>query len=312
MLKEAGEADKPTNEAQRKLIEQEKQANKALFETEITRLQPDASEAEIKKQLKAFDSFSLDTQTKTLDIAKKAKTIDDFNKLGKFLGHAVRINQLNQLQRKTGESDQEYFERVVKDYITTRKTKGIDSELAVPIGYKTATTRAQAFDKILKKRTKEYEDNATKLEKELQGKGLIPKKRGRKMKGGKLQGAGWLSDKFNKAIEIGKKAVDIGKTVYEVGKKGYEVGKQVHGVAKEAQEAYKKFKGEKKGGVLSAAGLEKKKRGRPPKGGMMSGGVMSGGVLSAASLEGGAVSRGGYSLALPNPKSARATYQSYF
>jgi len=132
------------------------------------------------------------------------------------------------------------------------------------------------------------------------------------LEGGIMSGAGFM-DTVTKAIDTGTKIYKKGKDVYETGKKVYDTGKQVYDVGKTAVEtgksAYKSFKG----GELTKKGKKQLRGGEFNLDSVFNpvalGSGLQGGIISGA----GVSSRGsGYTLPLPDPKSARATYQSYF
>jgi hypothetical protein len=263
--------DDPKTKKAKAEIDKIKLTNGAVLLDELQRLNPNITEDELQNQLDIFNKFPSAGQQKLLANLAKMKDVDDFSKLGNLIKYQMRLEELQSLERLKDEDDVKYFDRVAKKYVTTSKSSNNDTELAIPKGYKTATARAKAFEKILKKRQIEYGAKTELLDKELSGKGLIMKsKKGRgrpkKLKGGVISGAGFM-DSISKAVDIGKKAIDTGKKVYEkgkdvyeTGKKVYETGKQVYDVGKTAVETgksvYKSFKGGE---------LPKKGRGRPKK-----------------------------------------------
>jgi hypothetical protein len=162
------------------------------------------------------------------------------------------------------------------------------------------------FDEAMAKLTPEQRKMA--LDQSMQNFGF-----GLPLEGGIMSGAGFM-DTVTKAIDTGTKIYKKGKDVYETGKKVYDTGKQVYDVGKTAVEtgksAYKSFKG----GELPKKGKKQLRGGdefnldsifNP----VALGSGLQGGIISGAGIS----SRGsGYTLPLPDPKSARATYQSYF
>ena len=307
--------------------EQAKKDNFKTLEQIFDRVKPKDVKFLKKPNFTNFNKLTLERQADILATLDKSANYQEFLDSIKDLTTVYNKQVLEQIKKVPELTDDDIEKMSAKD--TKKFLK--DNELKEDIKKTKFSKNYKAYLKDLMKRKKE-----------ITGKGLMINKKYNHIKKNKphlLVGSGYFSDKLNKAIEFGKKAVEVGKTVYEVGKKGYEVGKQAYDVGKSAHEAYKKLRekkgGKLEGGIVSAAGLEKKKRGRPVKGGIMSaagldksmeGGIVSaaglsdaisGGIMSAAGLEGGIVSgagvRGGsYALPLPNPKSARATYQSYF